>query len=245
LRSSALHDSSDGHGESGTAPLMGAGEPEAVSYGAATSPETPAYEPATALGEFGFLDDTAEAPADANNGDTVIAGLAHDDMIAAAQAEATVAPAEVAPPAPPVEVTPPAPSRPRLEDITDFDSLITLPERPGRRAPAPAAPTAPPARGSTFGRPQRTLGSLLNDGDQPTAPENGRTRLSEAQAQARREANLLDEAARSADDDAMAGSPSYAPTTDESGPGADGEAIESDEPLNRGLLLKFLSSVRN
>jgi hypothetical protein len=113
-----------------------------------------------------------------------------------------------------------------LEGITDFDSLVTLPARARRKSdsgPIEAAPVTAKA-------PRRTLSSAVGDhagagkksAADPDAELPDGSGLPEAQALARQLATMNDAAPESGVDEA-----------------------DADEPLNRGLLLKFLSSVRN
>jgi len=126
----------------------------------------------------------------------------------------------------------PAPESVAAEGIVDFDSLITLPPRASK-------PRSPSRSKHTLKEPvsprRQTLGSFLDD--QPDGHDD--TQQSEAEALARQLASITaqpqDELAMEApfDHDAHAADPDSL------------ETAEGDEPLNRGLLLKFLSSVRN
>jgi hypothetical protein len=148
------------------------------------------------------------------------------------------------------------------QTLEDFDSLVTLPPRARKSRAgaseaakeAAAAETASAKSGKGFAE-KRTLGAFLDE----KASRDNTGSLSEAQALTRQLASLGDEpsggadlvegeSGQAAEVDAspVAGTATAEPGT-ESGQveGADGAEGADDEPLNRGLLLKFLSSVRN
>ena len=119
------------------------------------------------------------------------------------------------------------------DTLADFENLVTLPSRARKPRLEPEAPAKPAAES------RRTLSSKLEKkaaaaaaeaAAEPAAPvtpapvADAPEKL-EAQALARQLASLGDDQGDSAVD------------------GAEGQ--DGDEPLNRGLLLKFLSSVRN
>ena len=144
---------------------------------------------------------------------------------------------------------------PAGQTLEDFDSLVTLPPR-ARKSRAGANDAAKEAAaeaksGKGFVE-KRTLGAFLDE----KAGRDTAGSLSEAQALTGQLASLGDESAEGFDRfDGEAGKtaevdvaseaaaqPGVEPGQVEAGEGADGA---DDEPLNRGLLLKFLSSVRN
>jgi uncharacterized protein DUF4388 len=116
------------------------------------------------------------------------------------------------------------------ETLADFENLVTLPTRARKPRLEPEVPAKPAES-------RRTLSSKLDKkaaaastaAAEPAAPVTAVTADApeklEAQALARQLASLGDDPADPAVD------------------GAEGQ--DGDEPLNRGLLLKFLSSVRN
>ena len=151
---------------------------------------------------------------------------------------------------------------PAGQSLEDFDSLVTLPPRARKSragandaAKEAAAASAKVAKGFVE---KRTLGAFLDDKANRDNPGS----FSEAQALTRQLASLDDEPSdaghRDEGEAAEPGETSVLGTAGERGGdagegerGAVAESAESgaegaeDEPLNRGLLLKFLSSVRN
>jgi hypothetical protein len=124
-----------------------------------------------------------------------------------------------------------------LGSVTDFDSLVTLPSRARRKSDDGLAS----ARPGTVPEPRRTLSSVLGDQDEPQDGSGeldaSGAGLPEAQALARQLATMSGGATP-----AVHGPGSSSVTTTGE---ATAEEADGDEPLNRGLLLKFLSSVRN
>lgn len=137
---------------------------------------------------------------------------------------------------------------PVLETLADFDRLVTLPDRSRKARPARGAEDeGDPAAVSGVAR--RGLGARLAESSRRAAA-TGDAGDPEAEPLARHLASLGDEdASQDEAPDATALAPAGPEDSgDERGSsaatGADEEA-DADEPLNRGLLLKFLSSVRN
>jgi hypothetical protein len=140
---------------------------------------------------------------------------------------------------------------PAGQTLEDFDSLVTLPPRARKsRAGATDAKEADliEAEASKSERgfsEKRTLGSFLDE----KASRDNADSMSEAQGLTRQLASLSDapgDAEAVVSEATEAGAVGTAPGQ----PGADASQVPGaegadDEPLNRGLLLKFLSSVRN
>jgi hypothetical protein len=140
---------------------------------------------------------------------------------------------------------------PAGQTLEDFDSLVTLPPRARKsRAGATDAKEADliEAKGPKSDRgfsEKRTLGSFLDE----KASRDNADSMSEAQALTRQLASLGDEpgdaeavVSEASEAGAVASAPGQPGADASHVPGAEGA---DDEPLNRGLLLKFLSSVRN
>lgn len=106
-------------------------------------------------------------------------------------------------------------------DPADLDGLVSLPTRAKRKTASRATPKEAAPMGTTL--------------DEIAASAPRGSRMGEAQALARQLASLSDEPGE------------VERPTDVAVDGLDIEGVETDEdePLNRGLLLKFLSSVRN
>jgi len=112
----------------------------------------------------------------------------------------------------------PLPEDDVMRTITDFDSLVTVPSRAKRGGAPFSTPTDDP------GDPRPALSSL--GGQRADAAGDG---------------PLPEPLARQLDALGVGPPPAVAPAS----AADEGEDGDGDEPLNRGLLLKFLSSVRN
>jgi hypothetical protein len=128
---------------------------------------------------------------------------------------------------------------PSLDSISDFDSLVTLPGggSPATPEPEPVAPRTPT---------RRTLSTALSQAAEVASAREAVVADQAALDEARSEAlPYLPSGRREAPAKPRRDSDPARPAEEEEAPPPGTPPNNEGEPLNRGLLLKFLSSVRN